>query len=103
MPRRWVDLSNATDDQLESLAEACSPATFGLDQRDVLDESYRKAGKMDTDMFATKFDAVNSRLIDRIRMQLLDGANETKAIKADLYKLNVYGKEFSFSFRCPVL
>jgi len=31
------------DLQLEALAQTCEPATFGLEQQDVLDEMYRKA------------------------------------------------------------
>ncbi|KAF5374125.1 hypothetical protein D9615_008850 [Tricholomella constricta] len=71
----WIDLSQATESKLEALSAACEPATFGLDQLDVLDESYRKAGKMDT---------------------LLNGADEGKILKAELYKLNVYMKDSFF-------
>jgi hypothetical protein len=86
---RWIDLAKATESQLERLARACFPATFGLEQRDVLDESYRKAGKMDNDRFSTNLDVAKLHLIDRIP-QLLD-VDENKAIRAELYKLNVYG------------
>ncbi|KAL9124866.1 MAG: hypothetical protein Q9217_005855, partial [Psora testacea] len=34
----------------------CQPATFGRDGEDVLDESYRKAGKLDANRFCTSFD-----------------------------------------------
>ena len=46
---------------------------------------------MDTDKFATNFDIEKLRLIDRVRNQLLEGEDEKKPIKAELYKLNVYG------------
>lgn len=88
---RWLDLRNATEIQLESLSSACTPATFGLDKQDVLDESYRKAGKMDTGQFSTQFDVQKMRLVDRVRAQLLEGEDERKPISAELYKLNVYG------------
>jgi len=53
--RRWLDLLNATETQLESLTKACAPATFGADNKDVMDLSYRKAGKMDvTDFMARR-------------------------------------------------
>jgi hypothetical protein len=71
--------------------QACVPATFGVDQSDVFDESYRKAGKINIADFATKFDVEQSRIIDRIRAQLLTGLDESKPIKAELSKLNVYG------------
>ena len=74
------------------LAQVYAPATSSLDQCDGVNESHPKTWKkVDTDIFATKFDAVNSCLINRTRTQLLDGANETKPIKADLYKLDVCG------------
>lgn len=44
---RQVDFMNPSDDGLRRLAEACDPAAFGLDKQNVLDESYRKAGKLD--------------------------------------------------------
>ena len=37
---------------LKLLSDACDPATFGLDDKDVLYESYRKAGKLDADNFS---------------------------------------------------
>ncbi|KAF8073371.1 hypothetical protein FPV67DRAFT_1477514 [Lyophyllum atratum] len=88
----WLDLSQATEDDLKTLASACEPATFGRDQEDVLDESYRKAGKMDSESFSTKFNVDKLGIVDRIRGQLLDGADEEKVVSAELYKLNVYGK-----------
>jgi len=48
-------LSKATDTQLESLAKACAPATFGADNKDVMDLSYHKDGKMDANDFMVCF------------------------------------------------
>ncbi|KAG5651270.1 hypothetical protein H0H81_009236, partial [Sphagnurus paluster] len=87
----WLDFSRASEAQLKILADACDPATFGLGQSDVLDESYRKAGKMDLENFSMKFDITESRVIDYVREQLLDGADQNKQIRAELYKMNVYG------------
>jgi hypothetical protein len=86
-----IDLSNASETELEHLSKACQPATFGVNQEDVLDESYRKAGKIDVTDFATKFVLEDSSLIDVVRSELLEGHETNKAIKAELYKLNVYG------------
>ncbi|RDB28294.1 hypothetical protein Hypma_001436 [Hypsizygus marmoreus] len=93
---QWIDLSRSTEGNLKALAQACEPATFGMDQHDVLDESYRKARKMDRKHFASSFDIGASHLIERIRAQLLDARDNTKNIKAELYKLNVYGKDSFF-------
>lgn len=61
-----IDLSNASDDALSHLAEACDAATFGVNQKDVLDETYRKAGKLDTAYFAMKFDAERCGLVEAV-------------------------------------
>ena len=46
----------ASTADLEKLAAACQPATFGVNQADVLDESYRKAGTMNTGNFMLGLD-----------------------------------------------
>ncbi|KAG5653001.1 hypothetical protein H0H81_002754 [Sphagnurus paluster] len=89
---RWLDLSQATMDDLQILTEACEPATFGLGQRDVLDEDYRKAGKMDRSNFLVSLDVAHLGIVDRVRAQLLEGDDEKYYVKAELYKLNVYAK-----------
>ncbi|KZP24472.1 hypothetical protein FIBSPDRAFT_951223 [Athelia psychrophila] len=90
---RHIDLSKATSAQLQGLADACQPATFGLDKQDVLDESYRKAGKMDTSNFSSKFDIERSGIIDHVRDGLVPGQGD---VRVELYKLNVYGKDSFF-------
>ena len=87
-----IDLSNASEVELEHLSAACQPATFGVNQEDVLDESYRKAGKMDVTDFSPKFNLADSSLMDVVRSELLEGHESNKAIKTELYKLNVYGE-----------
>lgn len=88
---RRINLANASVDQLKHLVEACDLATFGLDQKDVHDESYRKALKLDGSDFATKLDVVRSGLVDSIRNDLLEGDKGRRSISAELYKLNIYG------------
>ncbi|KZP19358.1 hypothetical protein FIBSPDRAFT_862776 [Athelia psychrophila] len=88
-----IDLSKATSAQLQDLADACQPATFGLNKQDVLDESYRKAGKMDTSNFSSKFDIEGSGIMDHVRDGLVPGQGD---VRAELYKLNVYGKDSFF-------
>lgn len=65
----------------------------------MLDEAYRKAGKLDNSDFAAMFDIGQARLVDRVRAQLLSGSEESKSIKAELYKLNVYGMRCISDFR----
>jgi len=47
---------------------------------------------MDTSDFAIKFTVMDSRLMDVVRSELLEGHESKKAINAELYKLNVYGE-----------
>ncbi|KZT01145.1 uncharacterized protein LAESUDRAFT_492397 [Laetiporus sulphureus 93-53] len=87
---RRLDFATATEAELKSLADACDLATFGVNQNDVFDETYRKAGKLDTSKFALKFDPATSGLLDAFRGDLLED-DKDKPIRAELYKLNVYG------------
>jgi hypothetical protein len=105
---RHINFSDATPDELEQLAQACEPASFGMHHEQVLDESYRKAGKMDSECFASTLDLVRTDLVNIIRDCLLEGTRSTKNIKAELYKLNVYGTRFDLGssqylipFCCP--
>ncbi|KDQ10395.1 hypothetical protein BOTBODRAFT_147759 [Botryobasidium botryosum FD-172 SS1] len=86
---RRLAIQGATPAQLAHLANSCDKATFGVNQEDVLDESYRKAGKLDADRFAWNFQALN--LVDRIKQVLFTMDSKPREIRAELYKLNVYG------------
>jgi hypothetical protein len=94
--RRYINLANATPDELKQLTQACEPASFGVKQETVLDEFYRKAGKMDKECFASMLDPFDTDLIKIIRGYLLEVFQSTTGIKAELYKLNVYSKYLIF-------
>ncbi|KAL5524168.1 hypothetical protein ACEPAG_8341 [Sanghuangporus baumii] len=110
-----IDFTNPSDSELEKLMQVCDPATFGHGDENVYDESVRKAGKLDTDKFAAKLNPFDIRvggsdvvnILDAVKFGLLWGneiKNEksnddyvsAKEIKAELYKLNVYGKDGFF-------
>ncbi|KAI6039890.1 hypothetical protein EDC04DRAFT_2879509 [Pisolithus marmoratus] len=91
-----LDLSNSTPEELNRLADACDPATLGINKEDVYDESYRKAGKLDIKDFGTPFNVGSIGLIDVVRNALLEGNNEKRGIRVEMYKLNVYGKDSFF-------
>ena len=77
---------------LEKLIRDCQPASFGYKGEDVLDESYRKAIKMDTTAFSVAFCPYEAGIIDVIAQVLLPNASNvlgTKGVRAELYKLNV--------------
>ena len=72
-----------------------------MKQENVLDEAYRKAGKMDSECFAPTLNLFHTDLIKIIRDYLLEGTQSTKSIKAELYKLNVYGIHIIFIRQLP--
>lgn len=77
---------------MKQLADVCSPATFGRNDEDVLDESYRRAWKLDRSNFATNFSPLDHEVIvNALRSELLEGYDEKKPVRAELYKLNIYG------------
>lgn len=89
--RSRIDLANATVDELDRLAEACQPASFGINQKDVFDESYRKAGKLDLDSLVLAFNAdTHTGMLDAVRSGLFPGTDD-RTIQVELHKLNVYG------------
>lgn len=85
-----INLATATDTQLQHLAETCDAATFGRDQKDTFDESYRRAGKLDAAHFAPKFDPERCGLVESVSGFLLEGHADS-SVRVELYKLNVYG------------
>jgi hypothetical protein len=86
--------------RLEELLRACAPATFGCEGSDILDELYRKAGKLDRSQFSVDFhphdygivDAIaQTRLpsLENLRIAGLNPNTEHWGVVAELYKLNV--------------
>ena len=83
---------------LDLLLKDCQPATFGLGGVDVLDESYRKASKLDSTQFSTNFIPYDYGIVDTIaqilfpsvdRYSCCDLGLELRGVRAELYKLNV--------------
>ncbi|KAI0328047.1 hypothetical protein GY45DRAFT_1423503 [Cubamyces sp. BRFM 1775] len=87
-----VDLLHMSATELDDLERYCDPATFGVAHKDVLDATFRKAGKLDRNHFALNFDIEHSGLLEAIRTSLFTGREQGRPIRAELYKLNVYGK-----------
>ena len=89
----------ANELECKILAEACQPATFGLEDKDVLDESYRKARKMDRAHFSIALEGAPGVSLEKAAKQLLVPIDPDDSMKREveyeLYKLNVYGKSFS--------
>ncbi|KAH8722970.1 hypothetical protein GQ44DRAFT_657499 [Phaeosphaeriaceae sp. PMI808] len=76
---------------LQTLLSATEPASFGFQGKDVIDESYRKATKLDSTAFSTTFCPYVVGIIDILGRTLLpQSGDSSRSIKAELYKLNVY-------------
>ncbi|KAL9601098.1 MAG: hypothetical protein Q9179_002986 [Wetmoreana sp. 5 TL-2023] len=77
------------------LLDSCTPASFGKDGKDVLDELYRKAAKLDSDRFLTSFNPYELGIIGAVVQTLLPAGAEhlnehDLGVVAELYKLNIY-------------
>ncbi|UJO24235.1 uncharacterized protein CLAFUR5_13851 [Fulvia fulva] len=80
--------------QFTALLSACQPASFGRSNEEVFEEEYRKASKLDRTAFATNFCPYEAGIIDVVAQLLLSPSSQRehkRSIKAELYKLNVYG------------
>ncbi|KAE8137959.1 hypothetical protein BDV38DRAFT_245960 [Aspergillus pseudotamarii] len=92
-----ADAEDANPEVLQHLINSCGPASFGRGQETVMDLSYRKAGKLDPENFATSFHPAEFGIIETIEKVLLPGtvseaANRlgSRKIYAELYKMNIY-------------
>ena len=75
---------------VQALVKSTQPASFGRNGKDVIDESYRKASKLNPTAFSTNFCPYSSGIIDTIGQALLPlPHNSSQGIRAELYKLNV--------------
>ncbi|VDC04387.1 unnamed protein product [Peniophora sp. CBMAI 1063] len=87
-----INLASATNEQVSTLAESCSIAPFGRGAQSVIDDDYRKAGKIDLPNFAIPFRPEDTALGRGVREYVLDGLESKRPIRYELDKLNVYGK-----------
>ncbi len=78
--------------ELAALQQDCQPASFGYQGKDVHDETYRKASKMDRSAFSSDFCPYELGIVNTIAQVLLPEKSEgfrTSGVRAELYKLNV--------------
>jgi len=94
-----VQEAESTPD-ISELLGSCSPATFGHKGHDVLDQSYRRAVKLDSGQFCTSFSPHDFGIMDAIAQTLLPEVTQVASgtptefqenwgVVAELYKLNV--------------
>ncbi|KAH0834875.1 hypothetical protein J3R83DRAFT_10520 [Lanmaoa asiatica] len=87
-----IHFPKAGADDLAALYAACKPAQFGRSKETVLDDTYRKAKKMDLDSFAPLFDPRSLGILEQVSRGLLTGNRGPGITEMELYKLNVYGE-----------
>lgn len=91
------DHDQASRRMFDELLYQCGPATFGVGGRDVLDEEYRKAVKLDASNFSTDFHPHDCGILDSVQQVLLPSTIRggqgigigPQGVRAELYKLNV--------------
>ena len=91
------DHDNVSHQMFKRLLHHCDPATFGVGGRDILDETYRKAAKLDASDFSTNFHPHDCGILNSIQQILLPStirggqgiAIGPQGVRAELYKLNV--------------
>ena len=95
-------LEPGNEGNLQRLVQDMAPATFGLGGKDVLDESYRKAAKLDPSQFSSTFNPYALGIVDAVAQALLPSlrhAKQARAVRAELYKLNVSIVAFVRAYR----
>ncbi|KAF9444268.1 hypothetical protein P691DRAFT_837834 [Macrolepiota fuliginosa MF-IS2] len=89
---RHIELSSITDADESALICACDRATFGRGKEDVLDESYRKAWKLDAGNFSWLFNPDSGRFVAELARGLCPWDSMDRGVRVEPYKLNIYGK-----------
>lgn len=79
------------------LVQQCQPATFGVGSREVHNQEFRNAVKLDATQFSTNLDPYNLGILDSVSKTLLplDGTADacvrpSNKLRAELRNLNVY-------------
>jgi len=87
-----VNGDTASQSEFNQLLKDCEPAKFGRGDKDVYDETYRKAGKMDEAKFCSNFNPYEHGVIDTVVQALVHNNHADqryRGVRAELYKLNV--------------
>jgi hypothetical protein len=85
-----LTLPSSDNAVVQKLVDNTQRASFGFQGKDVIDESYRMAFKLDTFEFSTNFCPYEVGIIDVIGQTLLPRLpRSSQGIRAELYKPNV--------------
>lgn len=85
-----LPINNEQDLAFLALLNTTQPAHLGLKGQNVYDEKYRKATQLDPSEFCTDFSPYEMGITDIINQALVPGVTSKLAVRAELYKLNVY-------------
>ncbi|KAF3392552.1 hypothetical protein F1880_008831 [Penicillium rolfsii] len=95
LPINGADASGL--EKIDQIVSDCDIASFGKKEKDVIDPSYRKAGKLDPSRFLSSFHPANLKILEEVEQLLVPNFNTWtgnklpfRKLKAELYKLNVY-------------
>ena len=72
-------------EDVQVFLDSCSPATFGIGSKTVLNKEYRNALKLEPGCFSVNFELASTFVLDQITRIM-----SSTSIRAGLYKLNVY-------------
>ena len=72
-------------EDIQVFLDSCSPATFGIGSKTVLNKEYRNALKLEPGCFSVNFELASTFVLDQITRIM-----SSTSIRAELYKLNVY-------------
>ncbi|KAF8636752.1 hypothetical protein AX16_010956 [Volvariella volvacea WC 439] len=87
----FVDLSQATPARLKDLSATCQTASSAADGRRTRTRNMHKV--LEEKDFSFKFDPNSTLIVELIKTALLDGKDETKAIKAEICDLTLHDKD----------
>ncbi|KAJ3554333.1 hypothetical protein NP233_g12442 [Leucocoprinus birnbaumii] len=89
---RVVDLAAISQADIDALVDACEPAPFGRGPESVLDDTYRKALKLDETLFAWRFNPDSGNFIAQLAQRLCPWDTLGKGFRAEATKLNIYSE-----------
>lgn len=81
-----VEFPGVSEVAMIRLLDACSVASYGHKGKDVIDQSYRNAFKLEPDNFVTNYQICSTPILQEIQSI----TPTVVGIKAELYKLNIY-------------
>ena len=82
-----VVFPGASEADIQQLLDACSVASFGINDQLVTDTNYRNALKLDPDNFTTSFQVASTPICMHAAMTMMPNV---QGVLAELYELNIY-------------